>query len=232
MPRADRRADPGLPSRPITRERVRQSVGDYIKEQIFEGKIRVGERVPQDEVAQVLGVSNTPVREAIIALESEGIVEIKPHRGAFVSHIDRPRIEDNYQLFALLYGWAIRRAMRQFTPAGKKNLLDTARRLKAAKQSEVRPLMVQFVDTLAEVCASPAWRHMIDAVPDLLPADAYYTVVPQMGKAVKKWMGVIATAIDEGDAETAASAAEKMMHEHGVALIAELEHRNLFNDAT
>ncbi|MCM3921892.1 GntR family transcriptional regulator [Frankia sp. AiPs1] len=219
-----------LPTRPITRERVRMSVGDYIKEQIFEGKIRVGERIPQDEVARVLGVSNTPVREAVIALESEGILEIRPHRGAFVCHVDRDRIRDNYELFSLLYGWALKRAVAGTSARNKHELVAIAGRLAGEKDLEaIRPLMVEFVDVLGRMCASPAWRHLVDAVPDLLPADAYYTAVPGMADAVAPWMRLIAEAVDQGDGEAAASAAERMLQQHGAALVAELERRGLFD---
>jgi DNA-binding GntR family transcriptional regulator len=65
---------------------TRLSSGDqaalYIRRLIFDGDLRPGTRVPQDEIAQTLGVSRIPVREALIALEREGWVTIELHRGA------------------------------------------------------------------------------------------------------------------------------------------------------
>jgi len=50
---------------------------------MFDGTLGPGEKIPQDDVAGVLGISRIPVREALIALEREGRVTIELHRGAF-----------------------------------------------------------------------------------------------------------------------------------------------------
>jgi DNA-binding GntR family transcriptional regulator len=218
----------GLPARPIARERVRQRIADYIKEQILEGKIGIGARIPQDEIARVLGVSNTPVREAVIALEHEGIVTIQHHRGAFVNDFDRRSIAGNYELWALLYGWAIRRAMSSSTE-DKLELSALAREIRdATALDDIRPLMTRFVDKLGLMCDSQAWRHLLDAIPRLVAADAYYAVVPGMGESASKWMAKIAKAVDRSDGDAAAVASENMLREHGNCLIAELERRGLF----
>jgi DNA-binding GntR family transcriptional regulator len=223
------RSGAGLPARPITRERVRQRIGDYIKEQILDGKIRVGERIPQDEVARVLGVSNTPVREAVIALEHEGIVTIHHHRGAFVNDFDRRSIADNYELWALLYGWAIRHAVSGGTQDDRRELVSIAADIRAVKaDDEVHLQMARFADALARICASPAWRHLLDSIPRLVAVDAFYSSVPGMRESVAKWMGKIGRAINAGDGEAAAIASEEMLREHGVSLIKELERRGLF----
>jgi DNA-binding GntR family transcriptional regulator len=218
-----------LPSRPITRERVRQRIGDYIKEQILDGKIGVGERIPQDEVARVLGVSNTPVREAVIALEHEGIVTIQHHRGAFVNDFDRRSIAYNYELWALLYGWAIRRAVSVGTPEEIRELVTIAADIRAVKDDkEVHLEMARFADALARIGASPAWRHLLDAIPRLVAVDSFYSFVPGMRESVGKWMGKVGRAINAGDGEAAANASEDMLREHGAGLIKELERRGLF----
>src|SRR3954464_7622356 len=100
-----------LPNRDVGRKSVRRAVINYIKDLIFEGKLRAGDRVPQDEVARSLNVSNTPVREALIALEHEGLVTIELHRGAFVNPLLADGIRTQYELWALVFGWAIRRIM-------------------------------------------------------------------------------------------------------------------------
>jgi len=81
------------------REGARRGSGDqaasYIRRLIFDGDLRPGERVPQDEVARVLGMSRIPVREALIALEREGWVTIELHRGAFVNAISQDTVRDH-----------------------------------------------------------------------------------------------------------------------------------------
>ena len=63
-------------------------------------------RVPQDAIAQDLGVSRIPVREALIVLEREGWVTNEMHRGAFINALDEPTVHDHYELFGLIYGFA------------------------------------------------------------------------------------------------------------------------------
>ena len=69
--------------------------------------------MPQDAIAKTLGVSRIPVREAMIALEREGWVTTIPHRGVFVNAVDRSAVRDHYELYGLLYGFAVRRAVER-----------------------------------------------------------------------------------------------------------------------
>ena len=111
---------------------ARRSSGDeaalLIRRMIFDGELRPGERVPQDDVAAMLGISRIPVREALIALEREGWVTIEMHRGAFVNALDARSVRDHYELFGLVYGFAARLAIARSGP----ELVDRLAELLAA----------------------------------------------------------------------------------------------------
>ena len=100
----------------------RRSSGDlvavHIRSMIFNGELRQGDRMRQDEIAQRLGVSRIPVREAIIALDREGWLTITPHRGAFVHGLDEDALRDHYELLGLVYGLAARRATERASDDG------------------------------------------------------------------------------------------------------------------
>src|SRR5438270_13880879 len=85
---------------------TRRSSGDeaalLIRRMIFDGELRPGERVPQDDVAAMIGISRIPVREALIALEREGWVTIEMHRGDFVNALDVRSVGYSYALFGLV----------------------------------------------------------------------------------------------------------------------------------
>src|SRR4029453_605947 len=104
----------GAPAVPRRRVVDRRSSGDqvasYIRGLIFDGKLRQGAHIRQDDIAEELGVSRIPVREAIIALDCEGWVTIEPHRGAFVHGFDESVVRDHYDILGLLYGLVARRA--------------------------------------------------------------------------------------------------------------------------
>ena len=79
---------------------------DRIREAIFEGKIKPEERLTIERIAAEFGISRTPVREALKALETDGIVRIEPHRGAIVQRFDEGELSDRYTVRALLEGYA------------------------------------------------------------------------------------------------------------------------------
>src|ERR1700761_6216364 len=85
----------------------------YIRRLIFDGVLRQGDRVPQDAIAEVLGLSRVPVREALLSLEREGWGTIKPHRGAFISTLDESVVRDHYELYGHVYGFAAARAAKR-----------------------------------------------------------------------------------------------------------------------
>ena len=66
---------------------LREIVYEELKAQILKGDIKPGTRMMEVELAEVLGVSRTPVREAIRKLEKEGLVKIEPRRGAYASEL-------------------------------------------------------------------------------------------------------------------------------------------------
>lgn len=88
-----------------------------LKRIILEGRVPPGAKLNEGELARALGISRTPIREAINRLEKEGLVEIFPQRGAFVVQFTE---KDVYELFLIrenLEGLAARLAAGKITPA-------------------------------------------------------------------------------------------------------------------
>ena len=77
-------------------------VRDLLEEAILEGDLKPGERLRAEALAQRFGTSRTPIREALLQLEAQGLVEVEPNRGAVVRSFDRDDLLDLYQLRALL----------------------------------------------------------------------------------------------------------------------------------
>ncbi len=94
------------------------SLRDHIKRQIVDailgGVFKPGERLIEATIADQLGVSRAPVREALVALEQEGIVTSLPRRGYFVINFSVKDIEEIYSLRLLLEEEALRRAVGHF----------------------------------------------------------------------------------------------------------------------
>ncbi len=96
-----------------------------IRRSIVDGVLRPGERLVEERLANDLGVSRTPIREALAMLEVEGLIRSLPNKGAMVRAFSREEIKDLYDLRILLEGYAARQAGQTITTDD----LDQLRRL-------------------------------------------------------------------------------------------------------
>ncbi len=90
---------------------AQQHAVESLRAMIVAGELRPGERVNQDHIAELVGLSVAPVREALRVLEQEGQVTYRPRRGYFVTELRAEDLEEIYELRRLLEGQAARRAL-------------------------------------------------------------------------------------------------------------------------
>ena len=95
---------------------LQDKVYDHIKQAILAGEIQPGERLLETHLAQSLGVSRIPVREAIRKLEREGLIVVIPRRGVYASSINARDLDEVYAIRAVLEGLAARLAATNRTP--------------------------------------------------------------------------------------------------------------------
>lgn len=95
---------------------LKDNVYQVLRERLFTGRFRPGSRVSELALAKELGMSRTPVREALNQLISEGVLEQVPNAGVFVKKPDRGDLEDLYQLREWLETHAAAEAARRITP--------------------------------------------------------------------------------------------------------------------
>jgi Transcriptional regulators len=126
------------PSRAIPYANLKEFAASWIRERIFSGELRPGSKIDQDAIAQELGISKLPVREALITLDSEGLVNIVARRGAFVASLTREDILDHYQLFGMVAGIAAERAATNLTEADLDRLENVLDKLEASDSPEMR----------------------------------------------------------------------------------------------
>ena len=138
----------------------RQSVAEVLRTEILDGTLPPGTQLQQEEVAQRLGVSSTPVREAFGLLEAEGFVENRPHRGVVVTQHDNDDIEDVYELRTVLEAHAIRRVAAHATSEVVGDLdqllLEAGRALAERDLQRARRVNTQFHQRLAKATGSSA----------------------------------------------------------------------------
>jgi DNA-binding GntR family transcriptional regulator len=88
-------------------------VFDIIREQILSGSFSPGERLNEVELAEKLGTSRSPIREALQRLSSEGLVNLVPKKGAFVFTLDPQEIEESFEVREVLEIAAVRFAVER-----------------------------------------------------------------------------------------------------------------------
>ena len=89
---------------------LRERIVEFVKDAIIKGRLKPGERVPESELAEMFGISRTPIREAFRQLESEGFITFTPRKGAIVSPITDKDVIEFYAIKGLLEGYAAKMA--------------------------------------------------------------------------------------------------------------------------
>src|SRR5205814_976562 len=86
-------------------------VAEYIRDAIYRNELRPGQQLQQEELAVKFGISRIPVRDALRQLQGEGLVELYPNRGAFVSNPGLEELREVFGLRVLLESYALRMAV-------------------------------------------------------------------------------------------------------------------------
>ncbi|MFO7190494.1 MAG: GntR family transcriptional regulator [Pseudomonadota bacterium] len=102
----------------IVRAALYDEVVQRLRQMIFEGELAPGSRVPERVLCERFGISRTPLREALRALASEGLIELAPHRGARVSRLSPTDLDHMFEIMEALEALAGELACVRITEAG------------------------------------------------------------------------------------------------------------------
>lgn len=151
---------------------------DQLRRLIVAGEIAPGRPIRQDAIAQQLGVSRVPLREALKTLEAEGQVVYRPHRGYAVAELALPDLEEVYRLRELLEAEAVRAACAHYAADELARLDDLRRDVDAAAEQDDLVGMIaanrRFHFALLEPCGMPRLLRMVRTLWD--STDAYRAV--------------------------------------------------------
>jgi DNA-binding GntR family transcriptional regulator len=92
-----------------------EEIEDIIRQRILKGQYGIGERIKENQVAEELKVSRTPIREAFKQLEKDGLIESIPNRGSFAMGFTKQDIQDIYEVRASVELLAIERAVSRIS---------------------------------------------------------------------------------------------------------------------
>jgi DNA-binding GntR family transcriptional regulator len=143
---------------------------NLIRKAILSGRLAPGERLIEDELAQQLQASRTPIREALLRLSTDGLVDMSRNRGATVRLYEPEEIGELYEMRALLEGYAARHAAGRIAKAGFAALEESIERSRAIagdRDGDIEELGEQnlhFHDTIISLARSPQLESMIAQV--------------------------------------------------------------------
>ncbi len=134
---------------------VREKAYEYLKSSILSGRINPGERLTEEHLARELGISRTPIREALHKLESEGLIKPLATRGFVASRDSQEEVEELFEIRAVLEGYALRVICSRMSDAVLAQLGEAVEKaeeaLKAQRLDEVFRWNTRFHDTLHEL---------------------------------------------------------------------------------
>lgn len=164
-----------LTSNKLVRSTTAVEVARILKERILGGHYAEDQFIRQELIAQELGVSRIPVREAIAQLEAEGLLIREKYRGAVVPKLLSTEIEEIYALRAMIEPYLLRAAMEKITPEQIEHLRQIiARSRAAANTASWAGLNVDFHRSLYALANKPLAMHVLDNL--LMRADRYLKV--------------------------------------------------------
>ena len=91
-------------------------IADMLRDMIMTGKLAEGDKVNEGELCETMGISKTPLREALRVLSVEGLIRLVPNRGAFVTKPTFEEIAEMFDVMSLLEGYCARAACEKMTP--------------------------------------------------------------------------------------------------------------------
>jgi len=204
----------------------------YIRRLIFDGKLKPGTRVPQDDIADTLRISRIPLREGLISLEREGWLTIEIHRGVFVNAFDAEAVEDHFEMLGLLYTFAIERAVAHWDEAWIERMEAIQARLEATTNpSEAGALLFELYTVLVDAARSTRLKVNLRAISSLVPGDFFSAVPDAIDLERKSWAKVI-KALRRKEADKATDEFLRMMRRVSKEVSRLFEERGLFESVS
>ncbi|GLY24704.1 GntR family transcriptional regulator [Micromonospora sp. NBRC 101691] len=161
----------------VSHPQLSETVASLLRDRIMSGQLRPGERIRLEEVAQETGLSITPVREALLMLRAEDMVELQPRRGHVVAPLSRQDIMDMFGLQGDIAGELAARVAVSITPDQLDDLRQQHERLRRAAQarqiSRVEQLEFEFHRTINRLADARKLSWMLRTATRYTPSRFY-----------------------------------------------------------
>ncbi len=129
------------------KETLSVQIAQYVSDKIIRSELRPGEKIQEERLAEELGVSRSPVREALRILEKARLVEVVPRHGARVTEMTEAFADCLFDILGELYALGARRFAERSTEDDRERLCDRQERLnQAAEQGDLLAYYQAFIE--------------------------------------------------------------------------------------
>ncbi len=154
----------------LDRTLLRDDVFHRLREAIVDGALAPGEQLRDIELARWLGVSRTPVREALLRLAGTGLVEARPGRSTIVASLDHRAVREARDVVAAMHQVAVREAVPSMTRADIASMRRANRRFRTAvKKGDLDAALLADDDLHAVPVAAAANRAVVSVLDQYTP---------------------------------------------------------------
>ncbi|MFF5990711.1 GntR family transcriptional regulator [Prauserella flavalba] len=203
-------------------------VATYVRELIMSGQLRFPEFVRLERIADELGVSVTPVREGLLTLRAEGLLQLEPRRGFMVAPLSGDDIRDLFWVQAQLEGELVARATPRLTEQDLATLDEIQASLAAAlaenRVEEIESLNHEFHNLLARAGRSPKLTWFLAQSVKHTPSRFYETIGGWVQASVNDHYPIL-EALHARDAEAARAAMLAHIRNAGELLSRHVDNR-------
>lgn len=203
---------------------LRTRIAHELREEILTGHIPAGATLGLDQLAAYFGSSRTPVREAMIELEQDGLVRIAPRAGIKVASVSPQELLDNFSLFATLSGVAAEWASQRMTPERLQRIEAFNERVETAVRERPDDLVLAnwlFHREINLAAQSERLWSLLRRTSRVVPARFLELVPDQAAITAHDHRGLL-TALKQGDGQRARELAEAHVSRAGELLAARL----------
>ncbi len=149
-----------------------ERVAAVLREQILGGELGPGTRIRQEEVAERLGSSRLPVREALLVLAAEGLITVEPNKGARVPDLDMDEVETLYQMRERIEPLALIESLPLLSDADLDAIADIQRRIE--EHVDVREFLALDREFHLATYSACTKDHLLGTVTQLWNATQHY----------------------------------------------------------
>jgi DNA-binding GntR family transcriptional regulator len=199
----------------------------HVVNMVLTGKLRSGDRLDRNEIAQELGLSRVPVQEAVVQLEHDGILSTRYHRGAYVERFDESAVREHHELYGLLTGLASGRAAVAADPTVIAELDTEVAQMRAGRDAKHFDTHARrFRATINGEYAGPRLHAAIESSQTFIPHSFWQTYAQHRDDLLPSYEAEL-DAILGRDVEGARAACAQRSEAMAGILLAELIRRGV-----